>query len=133
MTFLYDTMLRNEMSHFSCIFLILFQVALTTLLVMYTLFQSISSTLPQTAYLKLIDYWLLFSLILPFIIFIIHVAREIQRIQQDKRAAKGQRNGGSSCLSMMSKPVAQIAVPLMTGIFVIGYLSYTIKVCFQSH
>jgi hypothetical protein len=54
------------------------QVALTTLLVMYTLYQSISNTLPPTAYLKLIDYWLLFSLILPFVIFILHMAWEIR-------------------------------------------------------
>ena len=131
MTFFNDIKLNHAIGSIVT-FLIQLQVALTTLLVMYTLFQSISSTLPQTAYLKLIDYWLLFSLIFPFIIFIIHVAREIQRIQQDKRAANGQRNGGSSCLSMMSKPVAQIAVPLVTIIFMIGYLSYTIKVCFQS-
>ncbi len=33
-------------------------VALTTMLVLYTLYQSIAATLPQTAYLKMIDIWL---------------------------------------------------------------------------
>ena len=60
-------------------------VALTTLLVMYTLFQSISNTLPQTAYLKLIDFWLLFSLILPFIIFMYHMILEVKRAKLQKK------------------------------------------------
>jgi hypothetical protein len=32
-------------------------VSLTSMLVMYTLYQSIAGTLPQTAYLKMIDIW----------------------------------------------------------------------------
>jgi len=51
-------------------------VSLTTLLVMYTLYQSISTTLPQTGYLKLLDYWLLFSLVTPFILFCVHVLKK---------------------------------------------------------
>ena len=45
-------------------------VALTAMLVMYTLYQSIARSLPQTAYLKLIDAWLLFGLISPFFVFL---------------------------------------------------------------
>ena len=48
-------------------------VALTSMLVMYTMYQNISATLPHTAYLKMIDVWLLAGLILPFIVFIILV------------------------------------------------------------
>ena len=44
-------------------------VALTAMLVMYTLFQSVALTLPTTAYLKLLDYWLIFGLIMPFFVF----------------------------------------------------------------
>ena len=44
-----------DASHFEATIM----VALTSMLVMYTLYQSISATLPQTAYLKMIDYWLL--------------------------------------------------------------------------
>ncbi len=43
-------------------------VALTTMLVIYNLHQSISATLPATAYLKMIDIWLFGGLIAPFII-----------------------------------------------------------------
>ena len=46
-------------------------LSLTVLLVMYTFYQSISLTIPQTAYIKLIDYWLSFCLFVPFAIFVI--------------------------------------------------------------
>ena len=46
---------------------------LTVLLVMYTLYQSITGSLLQTAYLKMIDYWLLFCLFMPFVSFMIEV------------------------------------------------------------
>ena len=51
-------------------------VAITAMLVMYTLNQSISSKLPPTAYVKFIDIWLLFGLSLPFFIIIIIVLIE---------------------------------------------------------
>ncbi len=41
-------------------------VNLTSLLVLTTLFISVSQSLPQTAYIKLIDGWLIFCLIVPF-------------------------------------------------------------------
>ena len=53
-----------DYSHFDATIM----VALTTMLVIYTLHQSISSTLPATAYLKMIDIWLFGGLIFPFII-----------------------------------------------------------------
>jgi hypothetical protein len=46
-------------------------VALTTMLVMYTLYQSVASSLPQTSYLKMVDLWLLVGLILPFFVLIV--------------------------------------------------------------
>ncbi len=56
-------------------------VSLTTLLVMYTLYQSISNALPQTGYLKLLDFWLLFSLVTPFIIFCNHIVHKVLKKQ----------------------------------------------------
>ena len=41
-------------------------VNLTSLLVLTTLFISVSNSLPQTAYLKMIDIWLIFNLFIPF-------------------------------------------------------------------
>ena len=46
------------------------------MLVMYTLNNSVSSKLPPTSYVKLIDVWLLFGLILPFFIIILLVTIE---------------------------------------------------------
>ena len=53
-----------DTSHFEATIM----VALTTMLVMYTLHQSITVHLPMTAYLKMIDIWLFGGLIVPFII-----------------------------------------------------------------
>ena len=48
-------------------------LSLTIMLVMYTMYQSISDSLIKTAYLKMIDYWLLFCLLMPFFIFMIEI------------------------------------------------------------
>ena len=42
-------------------------LTLTVMLVMYTMYQSIIETMTRTAYLKLIDFWLLFCLLVPFL------------------------------------------------------------------
>ena len=42
-------------------------VNVTTLLVLTTLFISISDALPRTAYVKMIDLWLIFNLLIPFV------------------------------------------------------------------
>ena len=41
-------------------------VNLTSLLVLTTLFISVSKSLPPTAYVKMIDIWLIFSQLIPF-------------------------------------------------------------------
>ena len=102
-------------------------VALTGMLVMYTLYQSISLTLPHTAYLKLLDYWLIFCLIMPCVIFMIEVFWELQFL---KRKTK--------CVSVKAKnikhPVAlkktsnrsctRLVVLGITTIFTVFYISY---------
>ena len=62
-----------DQSHFEAIIM----VALTAMLVMYTLFQSVAISLPTTAYLKLLDYWLIFGLIMPFFVFSAEVINEL--------------------------------------------------------
>ena len=51
-------------------------LAITSLLVMYTLKGSVSSKLPPTSYIKFIDIWLLYGLLMPFIILILLVLIE---------------------------------------------------------
>jgi len=65
-------------------------VHLTTMLVMYTLFQAISISLPQTAYLKLLDVWLFFGLILPFIGFCLEVCEELIVSREEDNAEEHQ-------------------------------------------
>ena len=49
-------------SHFE----VTIMVALTSMLVTYTLYQSLYGYLPQTSYMKMIDIWLFVGLIFPF-------------------------------------------------------------------
>lgn len=62
-----------DQSHFDAIIM----VSLTCMLVMYTLFQSIATNMPTTAYLKLLDYWLIFGMIMPFIVFSVLITWEL--------------------------------------------------------
>jgi hypothetical protein len=64
-------------------------LSLTIMLVMYTMYQSISDKLIRTAYLKMIDYWLLFCLLMPFFIFMI----EIYWLLMDKKKLNSTENG----------------------------------------
>ncbi len=55
-------------------------VNLTTLLVMTTLFISVSDSLPKTSYIKMIDVWLIANLCVPFAETILHTV--IDRIRE---------------------------------------------------
>ena len=52
-------------------------IHLTTMLVMYTLYQGLQNIMPKTAYLKFIDIFLLYGLIVPFITFMVEVASKL--------------------------------------------------------
>ena len=62
-------------SHFEATIML----AITAMLVMYTLYESASSGLPKTAYLKMVDIWLIFGLVVPFIVFLVEMIAEIMR------------------------------------------------------
>ena len=67
-------------------------VALTSLLVMYTLYQSISETLPNTAYMKMIDIWLFCGMIFPFIMICVLTILDYMMIKE-----KNQTKNINSC------------------------------------
>merc|ERR1712080_477285 len=48
--------------------------SVTVMLVMYTLYQAVANKLTATAYIKLIDIWLIFGLVLPFVVFFLLVS-----------------------------------------------------------
>ena len=54
-------------------------VNLTSLLVLTTLFISVSNSLPKTSYIKMIDIWLLFVLNIPFVEVILHTTIDMLR------------------------------------------------------
>lgn len=54
-------------------------VNLTSLLVLTTLFISVSNSLPKTSYIKMIDIWLLFVLNVPFVEVILHTTIDMLR------------------------------------------------------
>nr|XP_040576668.1 glutamate-gated chloride channel subunit beta-like [Lepeophtheirus salmonis] len=61
--------------------------ALTTMIVMNNLYQTLYSYLPLTGYNKMIDYWFIFSLTMPFFVFIIEVIIELS-FSMSKRKMK---------------------------------------------
>ena len=54
-------------------------VNLTAFLVLTTLFISVSESLPPTAYVKMIDVWLIFSQLIPFVEVLLHTLIETMR------------------------------------------------------
>ena len=63
-------------------------VNLTSLLVLTTLFISVSSNLPKTAYVKMIDIWLIVVLCVPFFETILHTVMDALREDDDNMKAK---------------------------------------------
>jgi len=59
-------------------------VNLTALLVLTTLFISVSGSLPTTAYVKMIDIWLIFAQIIPFFEVLLHTFIDKLRTEEDR-------------------------------------------------
>ena len=95
-------------------------VALTAMLVLYTLFQSISSNMPPTAYLKFLDVWLIFCLIMPFLIFVIEVSWELFK-EIGKNDVK-QMFPESKTKKDKCKITFQVGIPVLCGLFTIVYI-----------
>ena len=102
-------------------------VALTSMLVMYTLYQSISETLPHTAYMKMIDIWLFCGLIFPFIIICVLTILDYMIIKEN--------DGSNKILAWQNKQIwnskktlktMQIILPTITGILLFTYWVYGI-------
>ena len=57
-------------------------VNLTGMLVLTTIFMTVSSNLPQTSYVKMIDIWLLFCILVPFFEVLLHVWIDSNRTER---------------------------------------------------
>ena len=80
-------------------------VNLTALLVLTTLFISVSGTLPTTAYVKLVDVWLIFSQLVPFAEVLLHTWMDTNRVDADREInhhgttlAVGNKDGSNASL-----------------------------------
>ena len=54
------------------------------MLVLTTIFIDVSNSLPKTSYIKMIDIWLLFNLLLPFIVVLIHTRMDTLRMDAEE-------------------------------------------------
>lgn len=105
-------------------------VSLTTMLVTFTLYQSISEDLPKTGGIKLIDIWLLVGLIVPFAVFLILVIIEV--LPEDDLASTVVVIGQNGCMTrkefggmgIRQKFIkwSRICILSFSVVFIIGFL-----------
>ena len=57
---------------------------LTALLVLTTMFTSVTESLPKTAYVKMVEIWLLFNLFIPFAEVLLHTFIDSLRRDDDR-------------------------------------------------
>ena len=125
-------------------------VHLTAMLVMYTLFQATSVSLPQvycsklitffllilslqTAYVKLIDIWLLYGLTLPFLGFILSCLEEIYHEPTPTHTTSKVKPHGMLVGDQMKnnkqakvQKLGRVVLPVTTVIFIILYVCYAV-------
>ena len=104
--------------------------SLTILLVMYTLYQGVIQSLPKTAYLKFIDVWLLFCLIIPIAVFVVEVCWELHRVKRLAHSRKMKSVGPKNIIritrpdvgqSLPFQRLAQIGFIFVSVVFVVSY------------
>ena len=89
-------------------------LVLTSMLCLYTLFQSSLSDVPKTAYLKFIDYWNILPLVITVANFIILIIWQICNDNRDKINHK--------TIWRHMKNVMRVLMPLITLVVVVIYI-----------
>ena len=100
-------------------------VSLTNMLVMYTLYQNSIQQVPSTAYLKLLDYWLIFGTLVPCVTFVVLIVWEISKEKEEqsiypnhtKMIPLERKSKGRRC-----KVWSQILLPFVLLTYIIGYI-----------
>ena len=101
---------------------------LTSMLVLTTIFIDVSNNLPKTSYMKMIDVWLLFNLIIPFLVVLIHTYMDTLRKSDDdddsheflSRHEMEQRRQKAKRLNFLQR-VSLVYNPLIALLFVSVY------------
>ena len=57
---------------------------LTSMLVLTKMFINVSNSLPKTSYMKMVDAWLLFNLLYPFIVVLLHTYMDTLRNNEER-------------------------------------------------
>ena len=105
-------------------------ISLTCMLVLYTLYQSIEGVMPVTTYMKLLDYWLVFNLAMPFCTFMTIVSWEYMRQDEDltnqvmdfiEYNKRFEEISKKAKLKRHCKLTLQIILPLISFLFLMGY------------
>ena len=102
----------------------------TVMLVLTTMFLSVSTNLPPTAYLKMIDCWLLFNLLKPFVDIIVQTYIHTMRaapVTQTQAWRKNQRNWKIDYCQIFLRVVYPLFFLVFIGIFwLVGLIYYLI-------
>ena len=89
LTVFFPTVIMNIVGHIANYFKPFFfeaviSINLTVMLVLMTMFISVSQQLPKTSYIKMIDVWLIFNLFIPFIEVLLHTYKDSLREEEDR-------------------------------------------------
>ena len=63
------------------------------MLVLVTMFISVSNSLPKTSNMKMMDVWLLFNLLYPFVVVLIHTRMDTLRDNEDEEEVANSSTG----------------------------------------
>ena len=80
---------------------------LTSLLVLTTLFISVSGSLPQTAYVKMVDVWLIFAQMVPWIEVLLHTFIDYLRTEDDEGEGREINHHGKTIIVGGKEDVAE--------------------------
>ena len=89
LTIYFPTVLLNLIGHITNFFKAFFfeavvTVNLTCMLVLTTMFINVSNNLPKTSYIKMMDVWLIFNLLLPFMEVLLHTYMDYLRNDDER-------------------------------------------------
>ena len=89
LTVFLPTILMNVVGHAANYFKPFFfeavvSVNLTVMLVLTTMFINVSNQLPKTSYIKMMDVWLIFNLIVPFVEVLLHTYKDMLREEENR-------------------------------------------------
>ena len=107
-------------------------LSLTIMLVMYTMYESISKSLPVTAYLKMIDYWLLFCLLVPFTIFMIEIYWFLNMTKNLDSSTKKRELVNESDKPKRDVKMVKMVVPAFTVMLMAAYFFTAVILVFKT-